>query len=261
MSKKVPFLIIFLFGFVWVFPWAQDQPLTKIPKSRCRISFPSDSRIKWFCYHVESEKALEDLLGSHLEATLRFNRIDRQHARRGAYLKIPVNFKDIVGFTPLPQKLERAENYSRYLFFDQLEQYGGAYEFGELKFSFPIASGRKNSTPTGVFKILGRDRKHRSSLYTLKPGIFYPMYWGIKFYVSRKKVAFWIHSRDMPGYPASHGCVGLYDEEMQKKFYGYPDDPFFLDSKKVYLWFFPDGENDKPYSYPNGLPGALIEIK
>ncbi len=32
-----------------------------------------------------------------------------------------------------------------------------------------------------------------------------------------RRPAFWIHGCDLPGYPASHGCVGLYDEEMQKK--------------------------------------------
>jgi len=139
----------------------------------------------------------------------------------------------------------------------------GAYEFGELRFSLPIASGRRDSTPAGIFKVLGRDRWHRSHRYTITgTNILYPMYWGIKFYVAKNGRAFWIHSRDLPGYPVSHGCIGLYDEEMQQKFYGYPKEPLLLDSKKLYLWFFPDGgDNDKPHMYPEGLPDALIEIK
>lgn len=242
---------------------SQGRPPSMVPESRCRISFPSDNRIEWYCYGVKSEKALEDLLGLYLEPILRFNRIDRMHASQGAYIKIPVNFKDVVGFTPLAQKLERAKSYRRYLFLDRSEQFLGAYEFGELKFSLPIASGRRNSTPAGIFKVLGRDRWHRSHRYTITgTNIPYPMFWGIKFHVSKKGSAFWIHSRDIPGYPASHGCVGLYDEEMQKRFYGYPKDPRLLDSKKLYLWFFPDGgDNDKPRIYPDGLPDALVEIK
>ena len=241
----------------------QDRPPSMVPKSRCRINFPSDSRIEWYCYGVKNEKLLEDLLGPYLEPVLRFNRIDRMHALQGAYIKVPVNFKDIIDFTPMPLKLEQAKNHSHYLLLDLSEQFLGAYEFGELKFSLPIASGRRNSTPAGIFKVLGRDRWHRSYRYTITgTNIPYPMYWGVKFYVSKKGVAFWIHSRDVPGYPVSHGCVGLYDEEMQLKFYGYPKKPLLLDSKKLYLWFFPDGgDNNKPCMYSDGLPGALIEIK
>ncbi len=211
---------------------------------------------------MKSERALEDLLGPYLEPVLRFNRIDRMHALQGAYIKIPVNFNDVVNFTPLPQELEQAKSYNRYILLDLSEQFLGAYEFGELNFSLPIASGRGNSTPKGIFRVLGRDRWARSSLYKIQgTSIPYPMYWGIKFLMSKRGVMFFIHSRDLPGYPGSHGCVGLYDEEMQKKFYGYPKEPLLLDSKKLYLWLFTDGENEKPQMYPGGLPDALIEIK
>lgn len=263
MLNKVYLFILFLSFFAGSQSWAQKQTSPAVPKGRCRVNFPSDSRIEWYCYGVKSEKALEDLLGQYLEPVLRFNRIDRVHALQGAYIKIPVNLRDVVGFTPMPQKLEWAKGYRRYLLLDRSEQFLGAYEFGELKFSLPIASGRRNSMPAGVFKILGRDRWHRSSLYLIEPaGVPYPMYWGIKFYVSKKGTAFWIHSRDMPGYPVSHGCVGVYDEEMQKKFHGFPKNPQLLDARKLFLWLFPGGENDtKPLEYPGGLPDALVEIK
>ncbi|MEK7581846.1 MAG: L,D-transpeptidase [Patescibacteria group bacterium] len=184
------------------------------------------------------------------------------HALQGSYIKIPINLKDAADFTPMPQGLEQAKNYRRYLLLDRSEQFLGAYEFGELKFSLPIASGRGNSTPAGIFKVLGRDRWHRSHRYTITgTNILYPMYWGIKFHIAKSGKALWLHSRDMPGYPVSHGCIGLYDEEMQRKFYGYPKNPQLLDSKRLYLWLFPDGENEKPRMYPDGLPDVLIEIK
>ena len=41
-----------------------------------------------------------------------------------------------------------------------------------------------------------------------------------------------IHGRDLPGYPASHGCIGLYDEPMQKEQYGVPGDPELNDAKR-----------------------------
>jgi len=51
------------------------------------------------------------------------------------------------------------------------------------------------------------------------------MTWALRFHIDRDGVNYWIHGRDMPGYPASHGCVGLYDEAMQKKYYKVPRTP------------------------------------
>ena len=53
----------------------------------------------------------------------------------------------------------------------------------------------------------------------------YPMNYALRFYVNRTGMSYWIHGRDLPGYPASHGCIGLYDEPMQKEQYGIPKDP------------------------------------
>lgn len=264
MSGKMFFSALTFFGLFSVnnIVKAENTSLQPAPKDRCKINFPSDNLINWFCYQIKTKETVESLFGPYWENVLRFNRVDRVHVWPGKYLKIPVDLRDTIDFTPLPQKLEQAKSFRYYIFLNLPEQFIGAYEFGELKFSFPIASGKRKSTPTGLFKVLGRDRWHQSSLYTIKPGIPYPMFWGIKFYRSKKGVAFWIHSRDLPGYPVSHGCVGVYDEEMQKEFHGFPQDPKLLDAKKLFLWLFPDGENDSgPREYPNGLPGALIEIK
>ncbi len=49
-------------------------------------------------------------------------------------------------------------------------------------------------------------------------------------------VSYWIHARDLPGRPASHGCVGVFDEAMQHRVYGVPDKPVLDDAKKLYAW-------------------------
>lgn len=121
---------------------------------------------------------------------------------------------------------------------DLSEQFLGAYEYGELVFSSPIASGnRKNRTPVGDFRVTAFNLRHKSSLYKIeKTQIPYPMHYGLRFFVNWSGVAFWIHGRDLPGFPASHGCVGLYDEEMQRKFYHYARDPKLQDSRDLYEW-------------------------
>ncbi len=62
------------------------------------------------------------------------------------------------------------------------------------------------------------------------------MHYGLRFFVNRRGVDFWIHGRDVPGFPASHGCVGLYDEEMQQKYYKFPRQPQLQDSRTLYEW-------------------------
>jgi len=236
----------------------------KVTKTLCKHTFPSDETINWYCYQFKKDEIPEMVFGKYWEWVLRFNRIDRRHIRPGTYLKVPYNLTEVVGFTPLPFKLEEAKQYQKYVLIDLSEQFLGCYEWGELRFSFPIASGRKSRpTPKGMFRVLGRDKNHYSSLYTITgTRIPYPMFWGIKFYVTKKHVSFWIHSRDLPGYPVSHGCIGLYDEEMQKRFYGFPENPKLLDAKILYLWLFPEGENDKePYDYPEDAPEIPIEIR
>jgi hypothetical protein len=64
----------------------------------------------------------------------------------------------------------------------------------------------------------------------------YPMNYALRFYINKNGVAYWIHGRDVSGYPASHGCIGLYDEPMQKKYYRYPKDPVLEDARILYEW-------------------------
>jgi len=107
-----------------------------------------------------------------------------------------------------------------------------------LRLSMPAATGtEKHPTPEGLFHVDAHHRTHSSSLYKTEKGdIQYPMDYAFRFYVGPDNVAFWAHARDMPGRPASHGCIGLYDEEMQYRVYGYPDKPVLNDAKRLYEW-------------------------
>jgi len=260
MRKWMPFLA----AFYMIFHLGPDTFAQGVgpPRSPCGPIFPSDASLEWDCYRVKKGETPETLFGEYWEAVLRFNRIDRRHVWPGKYLKTPRDLNAALNFNPMPQALERAASNKKYILIDLAGQFLGAYEWGKLQFALPIASGRGYSTPKGIFRVLARDRYHRSSLYTIQgTSIPYPMYWGIHFYTSKKGVRFWIHSRDIPGYPASHGCIGLYDEEMQRQFYGSPQDPKLNDAKRLYLWLFPDGESDeKPIAYQKDAPVIPIEI-
>jgi lipoprotein-anchoring transpeptidase ErfK/SrfK len=121
---------------------------------------------------------------------------------------------------------------------DLTEQFLGAYEYGRLAFSSPLSGGSKeHPTPTGDFKITAAHGAHWSSLYTFEgTDIPYPMTWALRFHIDREGASFWIHGRDVPGYPASHGCIGLYDESMQRYNYGVPVRPVLDDARRLYEW-------------------------
>ena len=62
-----------------------------------------------------------------------------------------------------------------------------------------------------------------------------------------------IHGRDIPGYPASHGCIGLYDESMQQGQYGVPKDPELNDAQRLFLWVLgSESDDDRVIPFPRG---------
>jgi len=103
-------------------------------------------------------------------------------------------------------------------------------------------------------------RNHRSSLYKIeKTNIPYPMHYALRFFTSRNGVAYWIHGRDIPGYPASHGCIGLYDEEMQRRYYRNPQKPILRDAKTLYEWVVSSHPDDGSFNLLKDGPRILIK--
>jgi hypothetical protein len=217
-------------------------PARAADPSPCAMLYPSDARIDWECRRVAKGESLESLFGDAWVEVARFNRIDRRHVRVGSALRVPKKIADVSSFTPLAQRYEPGAAEIKLVLVDLSEQFLGAYEYGNLVFSAPIASGRSgNPTPAGSFRITAANRTHESSLYTIEgTATPYPMHFGLMFHVTSRGVRYWIHGRDMPGYPASHGCVGMSDEAMQAQHYGVPRDPQLADARMLYEWVLGD---------------------
>ena len=220
----------------------------------CEIAYPSDVIVEWDCRTLRPGESLEKLFGEGWIDVARFNRIDRRHAHSGVSIKVPRRLEDLTAFTPLPLFYPVAEQDEQFILIDLTEQFLGAYEYGALRFATPIASGNgPNETPTGKFRLTAAHLQHQSDLYTIegtdRP---YPMNYALRFHVNREGVSYWIHGRDMPGYPVSHGCIGLYDEPMQKEEYGVPKDPELFDAERLFLWVLgsePDDDRVIPLPY------------
>lgn len=228
--------LVFLVSTIFI-PFAFAERHAKHP-SPCEMIHPSDATVDWRCRTLRSGESLEKLFGDRWIDVARFNRIDRLHARSGVSIKVPRRLDDLASFNPLPLFYPAAVQDEQFVLIDLAEQFLGAYEYGALRFALPIASGNgNNETPTGEFRIAAAHRRHQSCLYTVegtdRP---YPMNYALRFHVNREGVSYWIHGRDMPGYPTSHGCIGLYDEAMQAEQYGMPKDPELSDAQRLFMW-------------------------
>lgn len=228
-----------------------------------RFVYPSQGRIIWVPHFIMPQETLERLFGGDWVYVARFNRLDRRHAYPGMTIKVPVHLADIRQYTPLPEYYEPAARYPKYILIHVTEQWLGAYDYGHLTISMPAITGKAVAlTPLGIFHIDMHDRNHTSSLYKTEKGTEqYPMDWALRFYVDDRHVGFWIHARDMPGHPASHGCVGLFDEVMQKRIYTVPVEPALADAKKLYKWALSGNLNVYDPDGPEQMDdGPIVEI-
>ena len=244
-------------------------------KSLCDIHYPSDARIEWHCRKLQWTDTPEGLFGDLWPGVLRFNRMDRRHFIGGRSIKVPERLEDVRDFTPLPATYPDAAMDDKFILVDQTESFLGAYELGKLVMSFPAAVGIEgHRVPDGEFRIDAADRNHASNLYTVEEiGRPYPMHYALRFYTDKNAEgwpSYFIHGRDLPGYPASHGCIGLYDEEMQKDYYSAHDrkvnkpyyheltPPFLEAAKKLYLWATGPGPDPSDFHRISDGPRVLI---
>jgi hypothetical protein len=229
LSARVIIMLVFMLGIAQA---GHEQG------GSCTVSFPSDATIAWDCRYLRSGESLEKISPDRWMDIARFNRMDRRHARAGTFIKMPRRLADMAAFRPMPTRYPAAEGDEQLILIDLSEQFLGAYERGLLLFDMPITSGKPTfETPTGEFRLTAAHRLHQSCLYTIEGTARpYPMTFALRFYVDRNGISYWIHGRDLPGYPASHGCIGLYDESMQHREYGLPHNPILSDAQRLFTW-------------------------
>lgn len=272
ISHKIAIVILFtllLVGFTvlkepTVTGMAAASPQDKAMEDLSRIEYPSIKGIKWHSHFIRPNETLESLFGADWVLVARFNRIDRRHVYPGMTIKVPDDMASIRNYTPMPAFYEPAVHHEKYILVDITEQWLGAYQYGKLVFSTPAATGKAGKeTPTGMFRIDARHLTHTSSLYkTQDDEEQYPMDNAVRFDIGADNVSYWIHARDLPGKPASHGCIGLYDEEMQKRVFNYPEHPVLLDSQKLYNWAVGPDEYDEDSGNLEELEdGPTVEVR
>lgn len=139
---------------------------------------------------------------------LSINRVDDRNLNPGMTLIVPNSFKDSSQWEFMPAEINTAKDIPKLVVVSQRTQAFGFYENGKLVRSGPVSSGKK-STPTasGLYFTNWKGEEVVST---------FDDEWILKwnFNIENEK-GISLHQYALPGYPASHSCVRLYEKDAK----------------------------------------------
>lgn len=173
---------------------------------------PAATPVHFEVFKVQNRKSITDLesrLGADaFTEMLKINRTDKKHIRAGDSLIIPDASADLMSIAPYPIQLEIARNIPKLVLVSRRVQAFGAYEFGRLVRWGPTSTGKKSTpTPAGLYHANWKAKTRRSSV---NQSWILPWCFNLD---DTAGISF--HQFDLPGYPASHGCVRLLEEDAK----------------------------------------------
>ena len=164
-------------------------------------------------YHLESAK---DWLSKNASDSTKFhiayavNRTDATNFKKMDSVVIPDDLSgDIEFYLPFPVTVSALKDINKIVFFSYPTQTFAAYEKGELVYTGPTNMGReKDKTPTGLFFTNWKAEETTST---------FDDEWELRwnFNIENKLGVGW-HQYTLPGYPASHSCLRLQEQDARK---------------------------------------------
>lgn len=206
--------------------------------------------LKFRYVKVKQNDTFWKLFKDKWEIVSRINKIDKWHLLPGKILKVPLDWELAKKYPFFPEFLEQEKEVPKLILVVIQEQFLAGYEFGQLKFWYPICSGREKGltpewvlktkgeypTPRGRFSVLYKDKCHKSNLYP-EPNGGWPMPFALMFSWAGYGLHAWgmpeslkdkYNNLDeetvkevkegarMPGWAVSHGCARLFLEDAEK---------------------------------------------
>jgi hypothetical protein len=165
-----------------------------------RIIHLNDSIKKQFPKQYNSEQL--KIIGA-------LNRIDVNRLGRLDSMIVPDTFlNELKLYAPFPKNLSLFDSVPLLILISYKFQAFATYENGVLNRWGPASLGKKSTlTPTGLFFT---NWKSKRQISTDNPK--WILYWNFNL-VNRKGVS--LHQYELPGYPASHSCVRLREEDAK----------------------------------------------
>jgi len=144
------------------------------------------------------------------------NRTDLSHLKKMDSIVVPTDLSgDLVYYFPFPLNVSYLKEVDKIVFFSYPTQTFAAYEHGVLVYTGPTNMGSKrHPTPTGLFFTNWKAKRTVSSVNS-----DWILNWN--FNIQNKGGIGW-HQYSMPGYPASHSCLRLREEDA-KYLYNWAD--------------------------------------
>jgi hypothetical protein len=165
---------------------------------------------KGITYAIVTKKdSIRKFEGAELEALKFINRCDEASLKAKDSVLVPSEFlTDKIHYSPFPFHIEALKDVKKIVFFSYPAQIFAAYEHGYLVHTGPTNMGRKKDpTPTGLFFANWKAEETRSTFNDE---------WELKwnFNIQNKEGIGW-HQYAMPGYPASHSCLRMLEEDAK----------------------------------------------
>jgi hypothetical protein len=222
----------------------KDEPgkQKKIKPDAVKDTVKPEVVIKYHYYPVEGlvtlTKLEEEFGEERKRIILALNRLDSRNLETGDSLIVPDTvFNTIMPYSPFPDQITALDSTKKILIFSYPVQAFAGYESGKLVHWGPTSMGKRSTpTPTGLFHTNWRAKVTTSTIDTTW---ILPWAYNIENFEGIS-----LHQFDLPGYPASHACARLLEE----------------DAKWIYYWaegwiLTPDDSNVVAYGTPVIIDG------
>jgi lipoprotein-anchoring transpeptidase ErfK/SrfK len=145
---------------------------------------------------------------ANFRLVLKVNRRDLAHVRDRDTLAVPYPFVDELEIAPFPAVLPGAGAPPKLVLVSLRVQAFGAYEGGRLRHWGPTSTGRRDKpTPPGLYHANWKAEQRTSTIDDE---------WLLRWCVNIENSGISLHQYDLPGYPASHSCVRLLEEDARR---------------------------------------------
>lgn len=214
---------------------------TIIRKQPQTISFHFEKSKEWLAKNTDSTK---------IRIALAINRTDKNNITKMDSILIPSDLTgDLAFYLPFPLEVPYLKGITKIIFFSYPTQTFAAYENGELIYTGPTNMGRKKDpTPTGLFYTNWKAEKTTSTFNDE-----WDLYWN--FNIANKLGIGW-HQYQLPGYPASHSCLRLQENDA-KYLYNWADQWMLKDDETILVKGTPVIVFG---SYPFGEPKPWLQL-
>lgn len=161
---------------------------------------------------VESKEQVDELaakLGPDQFFLLeKLNRRDLKHMKKGTTLILPTRTLEPLDLSPLPDYLPSLSAIPKLIAVSLRVQAFAAYEQGRLVYWGATSTGRADqATPATLYSTNWRSPRRISSINRS---------WIMRWYFNlHTSMGLAFHQYDMPGFPASYGCVRLLKEDAK----------------------------------------------